>query len=240
MLKGKNAVVTGGSRGLGRALAHALAAAGCNVALVGRSEAPLQAAVRELRATGAQAHAIVADVADKHAVHAIAGQAAALLGGVDILIQNASTLGPVPLRSLLDTQCEDFEAVLQTNLIGPFRLAKVVAGNMLLRGGGLVVHISSDAALVPYAGWGAYGVSKAALDHLTRIWAAELEGSGVHWLSIDPGEMDTEMHAAAMPEADRSALASAEQVAARIIARLGTPGGLGPLNGARIAVQESA
>jgi NAD(P)-dependent dehydrogenase (short-subunit alcohol dehydrogenase family) len=139
-----------------------------------------------------------------------------MAGPPDILILNSSTLGPLPLRPLLDTECEDLERVLEVNLLGPFRLAKAVAGSMALRGTGLIIGVSSDAATDPYPGWGSYGISKAALDHMTRIFAAELEGAGVRFLSIDPGEMDTRMHADAMPEADRSALASPEEVAARI------------------------
>src|SRR5690349_10475039 len=104
MLNGKNVVVTGGSRGLGRALGKALGRAGCRVVLVARGRAALHDAVEELRELGAEAHGIVADVADKDATYALAGQAAALVGPIDILIQNASTLGPVPLRPLLDTE----------------------------------------------------------------------------------------------------------------------------------------
>jgi NAD(P)-dependent dehydrogenase (short-subunit alcohol dehydrogenase family) len=102
-LAGKNAVVTGGSQGLGRALGQALARAGARVVLVARHPGPLADAVAEIRAEGGEAHAVLADVADKDAAAAIAGQAAALIGPVDLLVNNASTLGPVPLRLLLDT-----------------------------------------------------------------------------------------------------------------------------------------
>src|SRR6185295_5364023 len=146
----------------------------------------------------------------------------------DILVHNASSLGPTPLPLLLDTACEDFARVLEVNLLGPFRLSKAVVGNMLLRGQGLVVHVSSDAATNAYPRWGAYGVSKAALDHLSRIWAAELADSGVRFLSIDPGEMDTAMHAAALPDADPTSLARPQDVAARIVRFLsGAPAGSG-------------
>ena len=150
------------------------------------------------------------------------GAAAALVGPVDVLVLNASTLGPVPLRELSETECEDFARVLEVNLLGPFRLAKAVLGSMVLRGQGVVVAISSDAAVSGYPGWGAYGVAKAGLDHLVRTWAAELAGTGVVFLSVDPGEMDTEMHAQAMPEADRSALARPASVAERIADLVGS------------------
>ncbi|MEA2700949.1 MAG: hypothetical protein QOI66_5220 [Myxococcales bacterium] len=219
-LKGKAALVTGGSQGLGRALGGALAAAGARVVLVARTPGPLDEAVAAIRSRGGEAHAIVGDVADLDQTAAIAGQAAALVGPIDLLINNASTLGPVPLRLLLDTDCEELSQALAVNVVGPFRLTKAVAGSMVLRGGGVVVNISSDAAVEAYPQWGAYGASKAALDHLGRIWAAELEGTGVRVLSIDPGEMDTRMHADAMPEADRSQLADPTAVAARIVALL--------------------
>lgn len=217
------ALVTGAGRGLGRALARALAARGHSVVLVARSAADLEAVVAEIRAAGGEAHAIVADIADKHAIHAIAHQAAALVGPIDVLVHNASDLGPTPLRLLLDSECEDFDSVLQTNLLGPFRLSKLLAGSMALRGGGTILHISSDAAVEPYPTWGLYSVSKAALDHLSRIWAAELAGTGVRVFAVDPGEMDTVMHAAAVPDADRSTLADPADVARILLEMIDDP-----------------
>ena len=215
-LQGKGVLITGASQGLGAALAESLARAGARVALIARGSEALEKTAARIRAAGGEAHALPADVADKRAVHGIAGAAAALVGPIELLVHNASTLGSVPLPLLLDTECEDLEAVLQTNLVGPFRLTKIVAGAMALRGSGLVVHVSSDAAVAAYPRWGAYGVSKAALDHLNRIWAVELQQAGVRFLSVDPGEMDTAMHAQAMPKADRSELAQPEAVAVRI------------------------
>ena len=215
-IRGAAALITGGSRGLGAALGRELARRGARVVLVARGRPELEAVAREIRAAGGEAHALPSDVGDKQAVYGIAGAAAALVGPLDLLIHNASSLGRTPLPLLLDTACEDLEEVLAVNLIGPFRLTKAVAGSMALRGRGLVVHVTSDAGTVPYARWGSYGVSKAALDHLGRIWAEELKDAGVRFLTIDPGEMDTAMHAAAMPDADRSALARPEEAAARI------------------------
>jgi NAD(P)-dependent dehydrogenase (short-subunit alcohol dehydrogenase family) len=217
-LRGTASLVTGGSRGLGRALGRALAAAASRVVLVAREAGPLHEVVTEIRAGGGDAHAIAADVAAKDAAHAIAAQAAALVGPLDLLVNNASTLGPVPLRLLLDTDCEDLERALAVNLLGPFRLTKALAGSMALRGHGVIVNISSDAAVEAYERWGAYGASKAALEHLGRIWAAELAGTGVRILTIDPGEMSTRMHAEAMPDADPAALADPAEVASAIVA----------------------
>jgi NAD(P)-dependent dehydrogenase (short-subunit alcohol dehydrogenase family) len=216
-LRGAGAIVTGGSRGLGAALGKALAARGARVVLVARDRRALDETVAQIAASGGEAHALGEDVGEKDAIHRIAGAASALVGPIDLLVHNASTLGPVPLRLLLDTDCEDLERALAANLVGPFRLTKALAGGMALRGRGVVVHVSSDAAVSAYARWGAYGVSKAALDHLNRTWGAELEGTGVRFLSVDPGEMNTRMHADALPEADPSGLADPAEVAARII-----------------------
>jgi NAD(P)-dependent dehydrogenase (short-subunit alcohol dehydrogenase family) len=207
-------LITGASKGLGRALAEELAGQGARVVLVARGREEVERAAREIRASGGEAHALAYDVADKEAAHKIAGAAAALVGPIDVLVHNASTLGPVPMPMLLDTACEDLAAVLETNLVGPFRLTKIVAGSMLLRERGTVLFVSSDAAVEAYAGWGAYSVSKAAADHLARVFAAELPS--VRFVSIDPGEMDTEMHAAALPDADRATLARPADVARRI------------------------
>lgn len=232
--RGRGALVTGASKGLGAALAEELALAGARVAMVARGAEELERTALRIRARGGEAHTLQADVGDKRAVHGVAHAAAALVGPVDLLVHNASTLGPVPLRLLLDTDCEDLESVLQANLVGPFRLTKIIAGAMALRGSGVVVHVSSDAAVAAYPRWGAYGVSKAAQDHLNRIWAAELGGAGVRFFSVDPGEMDTEMHAAAMPDADRSSLAKPREVAARIARMIGDADRVE--NGARLLV----
>jgi NAD(P)-dependent dehydrogenase (short-subunit alcohol dehydrogenase family) len=216
-VQGAAALITGGSRGLGAALGRALAREGARVALVARGREELERVANEIRTAGGDAHALVADMASKDATYAISGTAAALVGPIELLVHNASTLGPTPLPLLLDTDCEDLAAVLEANLIGPFRLTKAVAGTMVLRGRGLIVQVTSDASVTPYARWGAYGVSKAALDHLGRIWAEELAGTGVRFLTLDPGEMNTRMHAEAMPEADPARLAEPDVVAARIL-----------------------
>ena len=217
-IRGSGALVTGASMGLGAAVARALAAAGARVVLVARRPGPLHEVVRSIREAGGEAHALVADVGAKEDAHRIAGASAALVGPVELLVNNASTLGVVPLRPLLDTDCEALEQALAVNVVGPFRLAKVVAGAMALHGRGLIVNVSSDASVAAYAGWGAYGASKAALDHLGRIWGAELEGRDVRIVTVDPGEMDTRMHADAMPDADPATLLAPAVVARRILA----------------------
>ncbi len=137
------------------------------------------------------------------------------------LVNNASSLGPTPLAPLADTDCEGLEQALAVNLLGPFRLTKALLGALAASArdgsGAVVVNISSDAAVNPYSGWGAYGASKAALRHLTAIWAEEARADGVGFLSIDPGDMDTPLHAAAVPDADPTALRRPEDSAAAII-----------------------
>jgi NAD(P)-dependent dehydrogenase (short-subunit alcohol dehydrogenase family) len=231
-LSGKAALVTGASRGLGAALARQLAAKGARVVLVARGAEALEAVAAAIREAGGEAHALRADVGDKHAILPLAGAAAALVGPIDILVHDASTLGPTPLELLLDTDCEELERVLAVNLVGPFRLSKAVAGSMALRGQGVVIQVSSDASVNAYPRWGAYSVSKAALDHLGRVFAAELGELGVRFFSVDPGEMDTEMHRAAIPEADPATLARPEDVARRIIGLI--EGSDGVDNGARL------
>jgi NAD(P)-dependent dehydrogenase (short-subunit alcohol dehydrogenase family) len=217
-IRGASILVTGGSRGLGAALGGCLAARGARVVLAARHGEPLDAVAQRIRAQGGEAYGLIADIGEKRAIHRLVGAAAALVGPLDVVIHNASVLGPLPLLPLSELDCEALEAVLAANLVGPFRLTKAVLGSMALRQKGLVVHISSDAAVVGYPGWGAYGVSKAALDHLARVWAAETADTGVRFLAIDPGEMDTQMHAEAVPGADRTSLRSPEWVAERITA----------------------
>ena len=235
-ISGTAALVTGASRGLGEALALELGLQGAKVVLVGRSRQTLEPIVRRIALLGGEAHALEADLGQKDDVYPLAGAASALVGPIDLLIHNASELGPTPLRLLLDTECEDLERALAVNLVGPFRLSKIIAGSMALRRTGTIVHVSSDASVSAYERWGAYSVSKAALDHLSRIWAAELGGHGVRSFSVEPGEMDTRMHAAALPDADPKTLARPEQVAQRIVELIrseATP------NGARLEVAKA-
>jgi len=215
-----SALITGASRGLGAALARELAGRGARVVLVARQREELEAVARSIRESGGEAHALVADVADQHAVYPLAGTAAELVGPIELLIHNASELGPTPLRLLLDSECEDLERVLAVNLVGPFRLTKALGGSMALRGRGTIVHVSSDASVNAYPTWGPYSASKAALDQLGRVLAVELAPHGVRVLSIDPGDMNTAMHAAAVPDADPASLAEPADVARRIVSLL--------------------
>jgi len=213
--------VTGGTSGLGLALVRTLTQRGARVAFVARHRDDVERVARETGAIG-----IVGDVSRKDDIYPIATQVVGNLGGLDVLVNNASALGPVPLALLADTECEDFQAALETNVLGPFRLTKALLGALAAsaREGNSprVLNISSDAAVNPYARWGAYGASKAALHHMTRIWDEELAAEGIRFLSRDPGDMDTPLHAVAVPDADRASLKLPED-AARELADLIAP-----------------
>jgi NAD(P)-dependent dehydrogenase (short-subunit alcohol dehydrogenase family) len=193
--------VTGGTSGLGLALVRALHARGAQVAFVARDAARVARVAAELPGT----HGIVGDIANKDDTHRIAMQISAALGGLDVLVNNASCLGPVPLALLADTDCEDLETALATNLVGPFRLTKALLGALGAAArdgrGARVVNITSDAAVSAYPRWGAYGASKAALAQLSHIWDEELREHGVRVMNFDPGDMDTPLHALALPDA---------------------------------------
>jgi NAD(P)-dependent dehydrogenase (short-subunit alcohol dehydrogenase family) len=216
-LQGKIALVTGASKGLGRAIGLAFAREGAALALCARGEVPLEAAAAECRGLGADVLAVAADVADPVARERLIAHTLARFGRIDVLVNNASTLGSTPLPLLADTDPEAFEEVVRVNLIAPFLLARSVIGGMLLRGSGAVINLSSDAAVNGYPGWGGYSAAKAGLDAVSRVWSAELAGSGVTVVSVDPGDMDTEMHRAALPDDDPTALARPEDVATAFV-----------------------
>jgi NAD(P)-dependent dehydrogenase (short-subunit alcohol dehydrogenase family) len=210
----KVCLVTGASRGLGRALALEFARQGAGVVINSRASSSKELAETEhrLKALGAKALSVIADVSKREDVERLASEALARFGRVDVLVNNASALGPTPMPFLADYPIEDFASVLQTNLTGPFMLTRALVGQMLARGSGSIINVSSDAGVVGYPTWGAYGVSKAALDQLTRTWAAELDGTGVRINSVDPGDMDTAMKRASEPEGDASQWARPETV----------------------------
>ena len=223
-LDGLRIAITGGTSGLGLALVREWRRRGAAVAFVARNEANVERAARGNPGTAG----IVGDVSVKEQAHPTALQILGRLGGLDVLVNNASSLGPVPLAPLADTECEDLEAALATNVVGPFRLTKALLGALRASAaeghGGVVLNISSDAAVSPYPRWGAYGASKAALRHMSAIWSLELEGEGVRVLSLDPGDMDTPLHRLAVPDADPAALlkpaACAKELTRAIVASL--------------------
>ena len=213
---GLRVAITGGTSGLGLALVDAFSARGARVAFVARTASSVK---RTARATGA--HGIVGDVGRREDIHPLALQITGLLGGLDVLVNNASSLGFVPLSPLADTESEALEKALAVNVTGPFLLTKALFGALAASAregrGAVVVNISSDAAVSAYPGWGAYGASKAALRHMTAIWNEEACGEGVRFISFDPGDMDTPLHALAVPDADPATLKRPEQSAVELI-----------------------
>lgn len=191
-------LITGASRGLGLALARQLARDGWTLLIDARDAEALEAARAEL-ADQTQVVAIAGDVTDP-AHRAALADAAEQLGGLDALVNNASTLGPSPQPELLDYPLDVLEQVYRTNVIAP--LALIQALRATLKPGARILNITSDAGVEPYAGWGGYGSSKAALEQLSNILAAENEAWRVYW--VDPGDMRTQMHQEAFPGEDIS------------------------------------
>lgn len=189
------AAITGASRGLGELLARFLAGQGYNLILNARGGAALDSVVRSLAGYNVQVKAIAGDVAEPSTRRAIV-QLAKTLGGLDILINNASILGASPLLPLTSHPLDSLEAVFRVNVVAPLALVQE-ALPLLKSSGGMVVNISSDAARGGYETWGGYGSSKAALDLISLTLANELKSDGVSVVSVDPGDMRTEMHQAA-------------------------------------------
>jgi len=201
------AIVTGASRGLGRALAAALADRGWRLVLDARDGAALERAAAELRgraersgderAARGRIVALAGDVADpwhRHALIDAAGDA------IDLVVNNASDLGPSPLPPLAELPLDRLEQVLRVNVLAPLAVTQLALPKLVE--GARVVNVTSDAAVEPYAGWGGYGASKAALEQLTAVLAAEHPGLRIY--AVDPGDMNTRMHQDAFPGEDIS------------------------------------
>ncbi|MFC4589069.1 SDR family NAD(P)-dependent oxidoreductase [Sphaerisporangium corydalis] len=198
------ALVTGASRGLGLALAKALAAGGWQLVITARGAADLDSAARETGAT-----AIAGDVADP-AHRARLARAVHELGGLDLLVNNASSLGAVPLPPLADYPLDALSEALRSNVLAPLALIQETLPGLRERRGA-VINISSDAAVGAYAGWGGYGLTKAALDQLSHVLAAEEPEIAVWW--VDPGEMRTGMLTDAVGAEEAAGAADPETVA---------------------------
>lgn len=194
----RNALITGASRGLGLALARALTPTGWKLIMDARGALALEEMRREL---GLQTDivAIAGDVSDASHRKELA-EAARQMGGLDAVINNASMLGPSPQPGLLDYPLAVLEEVFRVNVIAPLGILQAVQD--VLRPGARVINITSDAGIEAYPGWGGYGSSKAALEHLSAILAAENPDLKIYW--VDPGDMRTQMHQEAFPGEDIS------------------------------------
>ncbi len=207
MLGGKVAVVTGASRGLGRALALAFAREGVHLVINSRSEDSLKPVAGEAEETGAEVLAVPANVSVGSDVEKLVDESVRRFGRIDVLVNNAGLLGPrVPIEEYPEYE---WRRVLDANLTAPFLLSKAVIPHM--PEGGSIVNVTSGVSVEGRAEWGAYSVSKFGVEGLTQILAAELEERGIRVNAVDPGRMRTEMRAAAYPEEDPMTLITPEE-----------------------------
>lgn len=226
------ALITGASRGLGRATARELARRGWSLVLDARGERALDAVVREL--APARAVAVAGDIADPG--HR-AMLAAAVAGRLDLLVNNASHLGPSPQPKLRDYPLDELRRVYEVDVLAPVALTQLVLP-WLVESGGVIVNVSSDAAVEAYDGWGGYGSAKAALDRATAVLA--IEEPSVRTYSFDPGDMRTTMHQAAFPGEDISDRPEPESVVPALLRLVDERPPSGRYRGSELAVPTGA
>lgn len=218
------ALITGASRGLGREIARAFARRGARLIVTARGAAALEEAAAALRREPGAAPreepfampevlAVPGDVADPAHAERLVRAGLARFGRIDVLINNASVLGPTPLPSLEDLPPRALDEIVRANVTGPLHLIQLVLPQMKARRDGVIINVTSDAGVEAYSGWGGYGSSKAALEHLSRVLAAELDGVGIRVYVVDPGDMNTQMHREAEPGVDLSHLPGPEVLA---------------------------
>ncbi len=210
-LFGKAALITGGSRGIGKAVAAIYAQEGARVLICGRSPPAVDAAVTEIRNKGGEIQGVVGDVGELGDVKRIVAGAAEKFGTVDILVNNASLLGPrVPIA---DYPLPDWEEVVRVNLTGVFLMAREVLHLMMRQRSGVIINVSSGVGRVGKARWGAYAASKFAVEGLTQLLAEELKDFGIRVNAVNPGATRTQMRAAAYPNEDPSTLPRPDEIA---------------------------
>jgi NAD(P)-dependent dehydrogenase (short-subunit alcohol dehydrogenase family) len=214
-LNGKYILITGASQGLGRQLAIDFAREGAaGIAIVARRAEALKKVRKSIEQIGPETRVleIDADLSDEENIERVVATTLSEFNGrLDVLVNNASEIGPTPLPYLLDYPLDDFRSVMNTNLIAPFLIIKKALPAMI-ESGGSIINVTSDAGRTGYPGWGAYGISKFGLEGMSQTWAAELEDTGVRVNYVDPGEMNTEMHRMAEPEEDPSQWADPAEV----------------------------
>lgn len=207
-------LITGASRGLGLEIARAFARQGARLILTARGTDALDEAAAAIRKDAAafghaaDVLAIPGDVGDPAHTERIVHAGLARFGRVDVLINNASELGLSPMPALEALPPYTFDRIVHSNVTAPLQLMQLVLPQMRFRRSGVIINVTSDAAVEAYPGWGGYGASKAALEHLSRVMAAELAGTGIRIYIVDPGDMNTQMHREADPGADLSRLPS--------------------------------
>lgn len=214
-LSNKRILITGASRGLGKALALAYAKENAEaLSLTARNKESLRKVVQEINkiCQSTDVIAIEGDLSLTEDVERIvATTLKAFEGRIDVLVNNASTIGPTPMPYLLDYPLEDFNKVINTNLVAPFLMIRRVLSSMI-ENGGSIINVTSDAGVIGYPGWGAYGISKFGLEGMSQTWASELQDTNVRVNWVDPGSMNTKMHRDAEPAEDPSQWADPEDV----------------------------
>ncbi|CRK81842.1 SDR family NAD(P)-dependent oxidoreductase [Neobacillus massiliamazoniensis] len=233
-MENKVVMITGASKGLGRALALAFAKEGAKLAICARSSEILLKVKDEVESLGAEVLAVTADISNSRDVERFVAMSEEAYGHIDVLINNASILGPSPMPLLLDYPEEDFAEVLRVNTVSTFLVTRRVIPGMLERNVGSIINVTSEAGNTGYAGWGAYGISKFAVEGLTQTWADELNETNIRVNMVDPGEMDTDMHQLAVPDCNYP-LAKPEDVV-DIFLYLASDKAVG-INGQRFAAQ---
>lgn len=201
------ALVTGASKGLGLEIARLYAERGAQLVIAARHGGPLERAVAELRRK-TEVVSLALDVSEEAERLVEAGLDR--FGRIDVLVNNASELGPSPMPALESLSWQDMERILRVNVTAPLHLTQLVLPQMRARGDGVIINVTSDAGVEVYAGWGGYGASKAGLEHMSRVLAEEVAGSGIRVYVVDPGDMNTEMHRFAEPRVDLSGLPGPE------------------------------
>lgn len=209
-LQGKHVVITGASKGLGRALAMRFAAEGASLTVCARSIKLLDSLKADLAMRSADVVALPCDISDSQSVAAFAEQTLAARKSVDVLINNASILGP--RVAIADYPAREWDEVIQTNVHGTFFLTKAFVPAMMSRGAGAVINVSSSVGRTGRKLWGAYAVSKFAVEGLTQVLAEELKPFNIRVNSVNPGPMATEMRRQAYPQEDPATLRTPEQL----------------------------
>jgi len=199
------ALITGASRGLGLEVARLFARRRMPLILTARGESALSLAADELREL-TDVVALAGDIANPEHVERLVRLGYDRFGRIDVLVNNASSIGPSPMPVLEEYPLPVLAEVLSVNVLAPLHLIQRVLPAMRDRATGLILNITSDAAINAYPTWGGYGASKAALEQISRVLAAELAGSGVRVYAVDPGDMNTQMHREAEPGVDLSHL----------------------------------
>lgn len=239
-LSNKKILITGASQGLGRALALEFARENAEaLALTARNKELLNQVASEVNAISPSTQLIVVagDLSLPDDIQRIVATTLHAFGGIiNVLVNNASTVGPTPLPYLLDYPPEDFKKVLNTNLVGPFLLIRHVLPSMIEYGGS-IINVTSDAGVTGFPGWGAYGISKFGLEGLSQTWASELQDTSVRVNWVDPGTMNTAMHRDAEPEEDHEQWADPSEVTGVFVFLASDESG--PVNGLRFLAQEN-